>query len=63
MHKDLVSVGLDVDGPLVRVSVLLPLLPEVARNVPEHDGLHNSHTLGVKEHTQSVSDQLEYDII
>ena len=57
MHKDLVSVGLDVDGPLVRVSVLLPLLPEVARNVPEHDGLHNSHTLGVKEHTQDIISQ------
>lgn len=42
---DLISVGLHIDRPLVCVSVFLPLLPEVAGHVSEHDRLHNGHSL------------------
>ena len=44
-ESHLVPVGLHVHRPLVRVSVLLPLLPEVAGDVPEHDGFHDRHSL------------------
>lgn len=46
--SDLISVRLHVDGPLVRVSVLLPLFPEVTGDVPKHDGLHDGYPLRVK---------------
>lgn len=43
----LVVVGLHVDGPLVRVPVLLALLPEVPRHVPVNDRFHYADALKI----------------
>lgn len=43
--SDLISVRLHIDRPLVCVSVLLSLFPEVAGYVSKHDRLHNGDSL------------------
>lgn len=43
--SDLISVRLHIDGPLMCVSVLLSLFPEVAGYVSKHDRLHNGYSL------------------
>lgn len=49
--RHLVPVRLHVDRPLVSVSVLLSLLPEVPSDISEHDGFHDCHPLSDTRHT------------
>lgn len=49
----LVPVRLHIHRPLVSVTILLPLLPEVPRDVPVHDRLHDGNALREKEHKRA----------
>lgn len=45
----LISVRLDIDRPLVCVSIFFSLLAKVAGNVSKYNGLHNSYSLQIAQ--------------